>query len=175
MAAATDVFGRKPSPLEGAFSADSSTVTVGGIEGAKALIQNLQISYQQQVNQIYEVGSANRYYVVGRTNGTIAIGRVVGPANLNDAILTRLGNACAAGNKSLTFNLGSASCLGVGKGASVEVTADACVATSVSYSVQAQDMLVNENVQAMFGQLSKTPGRAPARVGPPLPAPPAPV
>jgi hypothetical protein len=151
-----DIFGRKDSPFEGAFSADSSTMKVGGVDGAKSLIQNLQVSYQQQVNQIYEVGSANRYYVVGRTNGTIAIGRVVGPANLQDAMITRLGNPCSAGDKSLSFSLGSAACKGVGAGNAINIKADACVATSVSYSVQAQDMLVNENVQAMCGQLSKT-------------------
>lgn len=169
MAVGDDIFGRKASPLEGAFSADSSTVTIAGINGAKSLVQNLQISYQQQVNQIYEVGSANRYYVVGRTNGTIAIGRVVGPANLQDAMLTRIGNACAAGDKSLTFNLGNSACLGENIGKTTNIKADACVATSVSYSVQAQDMLVNENVQAMCGQLSKTPPAAAAGL-PPAPA-----
>lgn len=153
---AGDIFGRKDSPFEGAFSADNSEMNVGGITGAKSLVQNLQISYQQQVNQIYEIGSANRYYVVGRTNGTIAMGRVVGPANLVNEIIKRLGDPCAKGDKSLSFTLGTAACKGVGMGNSIKVKADACVATSVSYSVQAQDMLVNENIQAMCGQLSRT-------------------
>lgn len=165
-----DIFGRKDSPFEGAFSADSSTMSIGGIAGAKSLIQNLQVSYQQQINQIYEIGSANRYYVVGRTNGTIAIGRVVGPANLQDALLKRIGDPCAGGDKSLNFSLGSAACKGVGQNNAINIKADACVATSVSYSVQAQDMLVNENVQAMCGQLSKNDPARPPGAPPVVPA-----
>ena len=152
---ADDVFGRNDSPFEGAFSADASTIKFGAADAAKGLVQNLQISYQQQVNQIYEIGSSNRYYVVGRTNGTIAVGRIVGPAVLAVEFLTTYGNPCKGGDKSLTFELGNASCVEAGKGAATKITAAACVATSVSYSVQAQDMLVNENVQLMCGQLSK--------------------
>jgi hypothetical protein len=162
---ANDVFGRAPSPFEGAFAADASVVQIGGMLAARMLVQNLQINYQQAVNQIFEIGSNNRYYVVGRTNGNLSMGRVVGPIKMQLDVLALLGNVCQGRkeDKNLTFNLGSAACTGVqnqvpnggAANTEIQIRADACVATGVSYAVQAQDMLINENVSAMFGQLSK--------------------
>lgn len=158
-----DVFGRADSPFAGAFSADKSVLQLGDMGGnaAGSLVQNLQVNYQQQVNQIFEIGSASRYYVVGRTNGNISFGRVVGPRIVALELLQRLGNVCEgdAASHRLQFTLGSSACnwkdVGGASGSNIRIVADAVVATSVGYSVQAQDMLINENVQCMCGQVSR--------------------
>lgn len=160
-----DVFGRQDSPFVGAFAADSSVVTVGTVKGARMLIQNIQVGYQQAVNQIFELGSNNRYYVVGRTNGNMSLARIVGPVKMNQDVLKMFGNVCEGNpsEKSLTFDLGTSSCNAVAfqenivghQDGNVKIRADGCVATGVTYAIQAQDMLINENVTLMFGQLSK--------------------
>ena len=175
-----DVFGRKDSPFMGAFSADNSTLTIGGFAGGAAaaaaaatgtLVQNLQVNYTQTINQIFEVGSAYRYYVVGRTNGTIAFGRIVGPSVVSAFLLSKLGDVCGAnapGDHEVVLTLGNSACqfnnvaipvpiAPAGVGQSIELKCEAVVATSVGYSVQAQDMMINENVQCICGQVSRKP------------------
>ena len=163
-----DVFGRDDSPFNGAFAADKSTLHLGalGQKAAGSLVQSLQVNYTQTVNQVFEVGSSNRYYVVGRTNGTISFARIVGPTAVTNEILAALGDVCngdpAAHN--LTFEMGSSSCNFnqkgpvKAKGTKVTLKCDAVVATSVGYAVQAQDMLINENVQCICGQVSRIVG-----------------
>ena len=155
--AADDVFGRGPSPFGGAFSADLSTMQFSAYPGnSGALIQNLQVNYQQQVNQVFEIGSPYRYYVVGRTSGTLAFGRIVGPVATNKDILKKLGNICntTEADRTITLNLGSTECTTVGPKIPLILEAAAVIATSVGFSVQAQDMLINENVQCTCGQVS---------------------
>ena len=157
---ADDVFGRGASPFGGAFSADYSTMQFSAYPGKSgALIQNLQVNYQQQVNQIFEIGSPYRYYVVGRTSGTLAFGRIVGPVATNKDILKKLGNICKTteADRTITLNLGSPDCTAVGQqpaNSGIALEASAVIATSVGFSVQAQDMLINENVQCTCGQVS---------------------
>jgi hypothetical protein len=159
-----DVFGREDSPFAGAFAADRSKLQLGDMGGnaAGSLVQNLQVNYNQQVNQIFEVGSSNRYYVVGRTNGNITFGRVVGPKIVALELLQRLGNVCQgdAASHRLKFTMGSSACnwkdAGGAAGKNIEIIADAVVATSVGYAVSAQDMLINENVQCICGQVSRS-------------------
>ena len=150
-----DIFGRNPSPFAGAFAADASTLTIAGQNMATHLIQQLSVNYTQPVNTLFEIGSNNRYYVVGRTTGQMQLGKIVGPTVVSAAFLATLGDVCAQGSRDLTLNLGNAACKGAGAGASVTLTAKACVATMVGYSMQAQDMLINEQVQLIFGELNR--------------------
>lgn len=153
-----DIFGRAPSPFAGAFSADSSTLSLAGIDQALSLVQQLSINYTQPVNTLFEIGSNNRYYVVGRTTGQMQMGRIIGPTVVSTALLQRLGNVCSAGNRDLTMTLGNSACTGTGTGKSVTLMAKACVATMIGYSMQSQDMLINEQLQIIFGELSRTSG-----------------
>lgn len=156
-----DVFGRDDSPFAGAFSADKSTLKLAAAEDAAgSLVQNLQVNYTQTVNQVFELGSGSRYYVVGRTNGTVAFGRIVGPTLVALETLQALGNVCNGDAKKhkLELEMGSSACNfnvpgAVGK--KVKLECHAVVATSVGYSVQAQDMLINESVQCICGQVNR--------------------
>jgi hypothetical protein len=150
-----DIFGRNPSPFAGAFAADASLLIFNGENQALALIQQLSINYSQPVNTIFEIGSNNRYYVVGRTTGQVMFGRIVGPVITSGALLAVLGNVCAQGDRNLFFVLGNAACQGSGAGRVVKLFAQAVVAQSVGYSMQAEQMLINEQVQCICGQLDR--------------------
>ena len=157
-----DILGRAPSPYIGAFAADASSLIFNGQNGAGLLIQQVQIGYEQPVNPLFEVGSNNRYYVVGRTMGNMSMDRVYGPSGLNDTILQQLGNVCAPGQKTLKLSLGSSSCTQTAGGTvgnpAVALIANACVARGVNYRTESQQMLLNEQVQIIFGQLSRAGG-----------------
>lgn len=152
-----DIFGRNDSPFAGAFAADASFLVIGGQNMATHLIQQLSVNYSQNVNTLFEIGSNNRYYVVGRTTGQLQLGKIIGPGILSSAWLAFLGNPCSQGNKDVWLWLGNSACTGAGVGGSIILYARAVVIMSVGYSMQAQDMLINEQVQAMFGQLNRIP------------------
>ena len=75
---ANDIFNynRNVTP-EAIFSADMATLTIMGKSSDGALIQNWQLSYQQNIDQIFELGSSNVYWVRGRPQGQGAIGTMV--------------------------------------------------------------------------------------------------
>lgn len=152
-----DIFGRNDSPFAGAFAADASVLVIGGQAMATHLIQQLSINYSQNVNTLFEIGSNNRYYVVGRTTGQIQLGKIIGPSIVGSAFLALLGNPCSGGNKDVFLLLGNSACSGAGVGGFIILIAKAVVLMSVGYSMQAQDMLINEQVQGMFGQLNRFP------------------
>jgi hypothetical protein len=159
-----DVFGRSDSPFVGAFSADQSRLFFADQNMAGSLTQNLNVQYNQTVSPLFEIGSSNRYYVVGRTSGNMGLGLIIGPAKFNTAFIQRLGNVCASGSRRVSLELGGGLCQGGSLGGlsaqgganDVKLTADACVAMGITYGVQSQDVLVNEAIQIMFGQLSRS-------------------
>lgn len=150
-----DIFGRNDSPFVGAFAADASTLIISGVDQKTHLIQQLSLNYNQTVNTLFEIGSNNRYYVVGRTTGQFQFGRIIGPTVVGDELIAKLGNPCSSGDKDLTMNLGNAGCI-AGTKKTINVTAKACVMMSLGISLQSQDMLINEQLQGMFGQLNRT-------------------
>lgn len=152
-----DIFGRNASPFAGAFAADNSSLIFGGQNMATHLCQQLSVNYTQNVNTLFEIGSNNRYYVVGRTTGQMQMGFIIGPTVFGSAFLAAIGNPCAGGNKDLTLNLGNSACAGAGTGKTVTLIAKACVAMSIGYTMQSQDMLINEQLQVMFGELNRIP------------------
>lgn len=158
-----DIFGKKQQVYGGGFTSD-----LGIIQGGKTLsglmMQSLQITYQRPITKIYDLGvflEASRvYYVEGRPNGNMQIGRIVGFAYTMSAFYKEYGNACLANEKKLTLKLGSSICGisgdktsgAVGGVKSIEMTA--CVLSSVGISVQAQQLIVNENSAMEFANMS---------------------
>lgn len=155
-----DVLGRADSPFNGAFSAEGSELffgdAAGGIDGKGNLVQGMNVQYQQPVSTLFEVGSNFRYYVVGRTSGQMSMEKILGPAASTEALLTRLGNPCLGGSRALNLTLRGVGCTeAVAAGGAVRLRADACVATGLGFGLNAQDLLLRESVQIMFGQLSR--------------------
>ena len=80
-----DIFGykRQPKP-SGVFSSEDSVLIIGGGNGTDVsaqlgyLVQNWNISYAQQVQEMFELGSNTLYWAKGRPVGQGALGRVLG-------------------------------------------------------------------------------------------------
>lgn len=151
-----DIFGRESSTFGGAFAADAATMTfAGGGENAGALVQTVNISYQQQIQKLYEVGSNHIYHVGGRTQGTGSIGRIIGPKQLGPLLYATYGNICNVGQNTLLFTF-KANCQG---SVNVTYTCHLVLVTALGFNLQAVDMMINEQVQFMFSGLTTNQSR----------------
>jgi hypothetical protein len=156
----TDVFSRGGHDFKGSFAADSAKVVFAGggdlqAGGVGLLTQNLSVNYTQQITRLYEIGSQNTYYVGGRTQGQATLGRVFGPRALQLGFYQKFGDVCKAADNTINFSLEA----GCASGAQADYakagfTIHNAVITSMGFTVQAQDMIINEQVQLMFVALS---------------------
>ncbi len=162
----TDIYGRFSNAFGGAFAADSARLTFAGgadsLVGAGAasaggvglLTQNLSFSYQQLVSRLYEIGTNYAFYVSGRTQGSLSIGRVLGPRPVSMAFYQKYGSVCFAATNILTLGMATACTSPATSNSNYGWKMSFCVITSISVSVNAQDMLVNEQLQMMFAALN---------------------
>jgi len=154
-----DILGRVPLMFGGAFIADGAVATFGGLAGGGVglLCQQLSFSYQQSVVRLYEIGSNLAFYIVGRTQGSAQAARVLGPRPVSLAFYTAYGNPC--NNNVITFKAGvgcgsNVTSTGPGVGGNgytqITLTLTGVVLMSISMSVAAQDMIINEQLQMMY-------------------------
>jgi hypothetical protein len=158
---AEDIFGRE-STLGGAIASDAAKIVfagggdsiVGGVSasgGVGLLTQNLQISYQQQVTRIYEVGSNFTFLVAGRAQGTLGLGRVLGPRAVQTQFYRNYGNVCNASNNNLALEL-AAGCHVSQPGdlGKISLVIRNVVLISIGFNVGSQDMVIGEQLQGLF-------------------------
>jgi hypothetical protein len=151
-----DIFGRAEMNFGGGFVADKGVIQDGkGFTGI--LMQNIQVQYQRPITKIFELGKSGAevsvYYVEGRPQGSMTIARIVGFNATIGAFYTQYGSACNAKKNDLSLNLTSAQCAGAKP---VALTMRYCVLTSVGFSVQAQQLVINENSSMEFANMSYT-------------------
>lgn len=147
-----DVFTRTEVGFGGAMHAQNGIITpANGLSGV--LMQNIQLSYQQQVTRIYELGNnrtrTNVYYVGGRSQGTMGAAHVVGPGVTMKAFYDNFGDVCKAETNTCVLDLTPNICPGKAT-VKATYTCKYCVLISIGVSVAAQDFVVNENSQLMF-------------------------
>lgn len=172
---AQDIFSRKTDVFGGAFAADQASLTFPSLTAADTgqaltaevglLIQQLQLSYNQQITRLYEVGRPAVYLVAGRTAGDSSVDRVVGPRALTDAFYRKYGDVCQAAGNTLSFQIAvgcNAPQAGASGGASqpsflgsVAYTAHFVVLSAIGVRMAAQDMLIGEFLQMMFSNLQR--------------------
>ena len=163
-----DIFNREQNVLGGAWTAEGAAVnfsstTANGSAAAKAIgsgmiVQQVNIGYQQQVTRLYEIGSDKTYYVGGRVQGNMTIGRIVGPGVTMSAFYAAFGDVCNAFNNTLNLYIGT----GCYKNQSADtadftnarLTISYVILINVGISVGAQDMVINEQLQMMFVNMS---------------------
>jgi hypothetical protein len=166
-----DLFTRAEVDFGGAFHSQRGIITPIGTIDVGVLMQNLNLTYMQQVTRIYELGSSGRttkcYYIAGRSQGTITAGHVIGPGVALAAFYKAFSDVCQARCNTLDLNLGpnncDADCVAGGvaeivggsglvksPNSTLRYTAKFCVLTQIGMSVQAQDFVINENSQIMF-------------------------
>jgi hypothetical protein len=141
-----DIFGRTATGDGGAFDSALATISIGGISGG-VIISNLTANYQRNIQRIYDLASDKGYYVIGRVDGNGSIGCVFGPGkgggNPYSALTTDVCNG---------FQISFAMDANCG-GASWTRTMTGCRLNSFNITVNAQDMVINENVGFMFASL----------------------
>lgn len=163
-----DVFQGTPMSYGGGFKSDVGMLeTADGISGI--LMQNIQVTYQRPITKIYELGNAaaapfggvgppalnptNVYYVEGRPQGSLTLARILGFAASINAFYVKYGSACEAGRNTMTLALNSAQCTG---GDQIKLKMSYCVLTSVGVSVNAQQLVINENCGMEFANMEYT-------------------
>ncbi len=143
-----DIFGytRNPKPA-GVLSSENSTLVIGGAASASlaTLVQDWTIQYQQNVEEIYELGSNRVFWKKGRPTGGGSIGRLVG-AGVGSGIKMFGKEAVDVcdGGATMQFTVGGGSCQGESP---FTITLSGVVVTSVGYQSRAADPQVVEALQ----------------------------
>jgi hypothetical protein len=174
MAQGQDIFGynRAPKPSAVFSTENSKLLFAGGFtpaanvgpQGAKGyLVQNWNITYQQQVQEIFELGSNALYWVKGRPQGTGTIARVVGPRDASrpgTLFPVEAFDICEGGVKFelkvKSGNCGSVGSLSFQQFSEVGINMDGCVITSIGFSADVNDTRVVENIAWRFAFLEVT-------------------
>jgi hypothetical protein len=154
-----DLFGRLAPQFGGAFASDSALLAFAGLGlagGVGLLTQQLSFQYQQNITRLFEVGTNWTYYVAGRAMGSASLSRVLGPRPVVFSFYTVYGNACNAATNTITFSMqqGCVSPTDPQAAATLRfMWLVGCVIQSVGFSAQAEQMMVNEQVQMMYVSL----------------------
>ncbi len=151
-----DIYGRTPQTFGGAFAADSAVLAFSGLGvagGVGLLTQELSWRYQQRIMRLWEVGTSFTYYVVGRAEGGMSVRRVLGPRPLLFTFYSVYGNACNAASNTILLSVqqGCVSPFDPQAAATYrELALFGCVIQSVGFSIQAEQMMMNEQVEMMY-------------------------
>jgi len=154
----SDLFSSKGQFFNGAFRTDDAAVTIGGDIGdvCGLLIQQMSFQYSQQITRLYEIGSTAVYYIAGRAQGQLSISQIVGPSSLIVAFIRQFANVCRAADNRLELS-GTLNCDDTGNApspsAAFRYIVSGCVITAISASVQAQNMVINQQLTMQFAAL----------------------
>jgi hypothetical protein len=153
-----DVFQGEMMKYGGGFRSDMGMfVDTAGVSGK--LMQNIQITYQRPITKIFELGKSGDpvgvYYVEGRPNGNLTLGRIIGFGREMMTFYTKFGAACNAGDNTMSLDLNNTPCPPVPGAppvvpARIQIKLTYCVLTSVGLSVNAQQLVINENCSMEF-------------------------
>lgn len=162
-----DIFGYKRNPKpRGVFSSENSLLTFGGEGGAGGsaagyLVQQWNVSYQQDVQEIFEIGSNNLYWVKGRPVGTASFGRILGSSKRvdtdNDGLLPSSAYDICNGGAQIRITAIGGHCDQPPKSSGgeilnngVDIVMDGCVVTQIGFSMSVQDVRIFENYAWRF-------------------------
>ena len=148
-----DLFGYNDVNWGGTFSADQATLSISGSAG-DALIQNWSVTYSQNLQPVYVLGSNKVYYARQHAVGQIQIGRILS----TDDVISKLGGNTCKGQPSVNISAGNGLCStqgGVAQ-ATISIRCSGVVLTQVSWSGQVQQAWVAENLQAYCASVSKS-------------------
>lgn len=165
-----DIFNNAATTLGGTFSADAAQIVFAGGGGAGSdpgiaggvglLTQNIQFSYVQQITRLYEVGTLNTFLVAGRTQGQAGFSRVLGPRPVQVAFYGNYGNVCNAPNNNIIITMAAGTCAAngqvgaLGQNDAISFLIQNMVLVSIAMTVAAEQMIVNEQLQAVYVSLA---------------------
>lgn len=174
-----DVFAREGNDFQGSFSSDGAKVVfsnpapstaVGSSSGSDflgvgMLTQQLSVQYSQNITRLYEIGTNFTFLVAGRTQGQITLARVLGPRAVQLAFYTKYGNVCNADTNNINFETetgcrqgqdpnGLSGDIQGGLATGHKFGVHNAVITNLGVNVNAQDMMINEQITMMFVQMT---------------------
>ena len=151
------IFGENTADYRGTFrTVAGNGVSFNGQKDGVSLIQNLQVSHQQPIQNLFEVGSNKRYYVLGKPSGTFSIAQILGFGKQVLSQVTTLANPCT-GDRTMVVTFPNSFCKkGGGGGESLSLTLKGVLLQSVGFTVASQDNLINSQVQGMMTELEYT-------------------
>ena len=164
--AGSDVFGCKRNPKpDGVFSSEDSTLTIGATSATSAayLIQNWSVEYNQDVQELFEIGTNRLYWAKGRPVGRGAIGRIVGGApadspNGSSLMPKEAYDICDGGASFMIKAVGghceSGGVARLNKGVTLNLSG--VVVTSIGFAMTVQDVRIMENYGWRFAHLEMT-------------------
>lgn len=132
------------------------------------LTQQLSVNYQQPIQTLFDIGTANRAFVAGRPEGRASLERVVGPSAAAADFYNKFGDVCRVSCNTINFSFtqGCNTCDGetsggvsgfqdtyLTNGNKISRMMIGAVITSVGLSVQAERVVLNEQIQLMFAFL----------------------
>lgn len=153
---ATEIFNKTPRSVEGGFSVDKATLQFPALgangQTSGLLIQNVQLTYQQQVSFVYDLAKATDvYYIAGRTSGTLALGKIVGSKGIVKSFYTTYGDVCAVKGKNLELQ-GIAGCSGTTADTN-SITIREPIITQFGLTMNVDTAIIGENVQMIFSTM----------------------
>jgi hypothetical protein len=169
MAVNDDVFGYKRNPKPtGVFSTEDSKLVFGsgdGIDAADAgyLVQNWNVSYTQQVQEVFEIGSNALYWSKGRPTGTGTLGRLIGDKDVSSpnsgGFFPKEAYDICKGGATLVLEAVGGHCKNEGgwtdetlnKG--LKIVMSGAVVTSIGFSMQVADVRLVEAMQWRFAYM----------------------
>lgn len=149
-----DIFGYKRNPKpQNVFSSSESILKFGsaGSTGALgALIQNWNVTYNQNVSEIFELGSDAIYWIKGRPTGAGNVGRVIGMKNVklfpDDAF-----DICNGG-VTMEIEMSPGKCPGQ-TATVVTLSVTGVVVTSIGFDANVNNTTINEGLGFRFASL----------------------
>lgn len=158
---ADDIYGYRRNPKPRAvLSTEDSMLTFANIANPIGhMIQNWNVSYQQEVREIFELGSSAMYWIKGRPVGQGVLGRIIGAVGSSVGLFPPEAFDICRGGALLRITASSSQCdAAAGQTpASLSLELDGCVVANIGFSMGVQDLTVQENVAFRFAKLSVAP------------------
>lgn len=161
-----DIFGYKRAPKpDGVFSSEDSMMVIGGAEAGSAntpsLVQNWNVEYTQDVQELFELGSNKLFWAKGRPVGRGSIGRIVGqvgPDTAESGLMPKSAFDICDGGATLMIKAVGGHCqttaTRLNKG--VTLVMSGVVVTSIGFAMTVQDVRIMENYGWRFAHLQLT-------------------
>jgi hypothetical protein len=159
----SDIFGYQRNPkADGVFSSEDSSMVIGdsNMTSNAYLVQNWNIAYRQDVQELFEIGSNRLYWAKGRPTGSGSIGRVVGgvgPDTESVGLMPPGAYDICDGGATMTIKATGGHCkngeapLKLNKG--VKLTMKGVVITSIGFSMNVADVRIMEAYDWRFAHL----------------------
>jgi hypothetical protein len=151
-----DIFGysRNPSPKK-VFSSSGATLKFGGEGNAGNkvgnLIQNWNVNYNNNITEIFELGSDAIYWVKGRPTGAGNISRIIGLGNFK--LFPDNAFDICDGGVTMEIEATPGQCPNQDIGG-VSLSMGGCIVTQIGFSANVADTRINENISWRFSTLN---------------------